>query len=370
MGDASTIKLPTFDGKEESFVIWRTRFRAYTLMKGFAEALSYDDNTDMSDKESDVNANFASADAAIKETGRKGKANIMAMAALAIAMTTEELICKIHEASDADWPGGKAYKVIKLLEAEYQPTDRYSLVEIRRKLNKISMKDSQDPRILFEQIAMIKNQARSSQLAIAEEDLIAIVLDKVPIQYAHVLATQQNIQGNNLTLSHLKEAMRNQYRIVNGRTDDDDNMIDETGLGGIMGRHGRRKNRSGGNDETSKNKFKGKCHHCGKKGHKKTDCFHLETNKDKRPKGFKVKEFGATCADTEVNNDCELMLVACNKSKKYTVNKCGIGSNHEVTDGNKCNGNIQLTDEVLRDKSAKVKTPVNEEFILTATEKN
>lgn len=275
MGDASTIKLPTFDGKEESFVIWRTRFRAYALMKGFAEALSYDDNTDMSDKESDVNANFASADAAIKETGRKGKANIMAMAALAIAMTTEELICKIHEASDADWPGGKAYKVIKLLEAEYQ----------------------QDPRILFEQIAMIKNQARSSQLAIAEEDLIAIVLDKVPIQYAHVLATQQNIQGTNLTLSHLKEAMRNQYRIVNGRTDDDDNMIDETGLGGIMGRHGRRKNRYGGNDETSKNKFKGKCHHCGKKGHKKTDCFHLETNKDKRPKGFKVKEFGATCAD-------------------------------------------------------------------------
>ena len=64
------------------------------------------------------------------------------------------------------------------------------------------------------------------------------------------------------------------------------------------------------------------------------------------------------------------MLVACNKSKRYTLNKCGIGSNHEVTDGNKCNGNIQLIDEVLRDKSAKVKTPVNEEFILTGTEKN
>jgi len=75
----------------------------------------------MSDKESDVNANFASADAAIKETGRKVKVNIMAMGALAIAMTTEELICKIHEASDADWPGGKAYKVITLLEANISP---------------------------------------------------------------------------------------------------------------------------------------------------------------------------------------------------------------------------------------------------------
>jgi len=142
--------------------------------------MSYDDNINMSDKESDVSANFASADVAIKETDSKGKVNIMAMAALAIAMTTEELICKIHEASDADWPGGKAYKVIKLLDAEYQPTDRYSLAEIRRKLNQISMKDSQDPRILFEQIAT-KNQARSSGLAIAEEDLIAIVMDKVPI---------------------------------------------------------------------------------------------------------------------------------------------------------------------------------------------
>ena len=65
-------------------------------MNGFAEAMGYDDNTDMSNKESDYNANFASADAAINETGRKGKVNIMAMAALAIAMTTKELICKIH----------------------------------------------------------------------------------------------------------------------------------------------------------------------------------------------------------------------------------------------------------------------------------
>ena len=63
------------------------------------------------------------------------------------------------------------------------------------------------------------------------------------------------------------------------------------------------------------------------------------------------------------------MLVAYNKSKRCTVNKCGTVSNYEFTDGNKCNGDIQLTDEVMRDKSAKVIAPVNEEFISTATEK-
>jgi len=149
------------------------------------------------------------------------------------------------------------------------------------------MKDSQNPRILFEQIATIKNQARSSGLAIAEEDLIAIVLDKVPLQYAHVLATQQNIQGTNLTLSHLKEAMRNQYRIVKGRIDDDDNFNEETGLGGFIGSNLRRKIGNDGNAETGKKKFKGKCHHCGKKGHKKSDCFHLEKIKIKGQRALK-----------------------------------------------------------------------------------
>ena len=53
--------------RTSSLVIWRTRFRAYALMKGFAEAMAYDDNTDMSNKESDVNVNFASADVDAKE---------------------------------------------------------------------------------------------------------------------------------------------------------------------------------------------------------------------------------------------------------------------------------------------------------------
>ena len=62
------------------------------------------------------------------------------------------------------------------------------------------------------------------------------------------------------------------------------------------------------------------------------------------------------------------MLVACNKRKEYTVNKCDTGSNYGLKDGNKCDGGILLTDEYTRNNSTKLKAPVNEEFILTATE--
>jgi len=50
-------------------------------MKGFAEVLSYDDNTNMSSKESEVQVKYMHADAVINERSRKGKVNIMAMTA-------------------------------------------------------------------------------------------------------------------------------------------------------------------------------------------------------------------------------------------------------------------------------------------------
>jgi len=97
--------------------------------------------------------------------------------------------------------------------------------------------------------------------------------------------------------------MRNQHYILKGRIIDDDNFKDEIGLGGYVGNSWRRKIGTDDNADSSENKFEGKCHHCGKKGHKKNECFHLEKNKDNRPKGFKVKEFGAKSADTDDDLD-------------------------------------------------------------------
>ena len=48
--------------------------------------------------------------------------------------------------------------------------------------------------------------------------------------------------------------------------------------------------------------FNGKCNSCGKQGHKKTDCWKLEENKDKRPNGYKADtEISAAAVDR--NND-------------------------------------------------------------------
>ena len=303
MSEIST-KLPVFDGNEKSFSMWRIRFRAYAMLKGFGEALAYDDTTDMSANENEVHTNLNDNDPAVKEQGRKGMMNFQAVAALSMALSTEELISKVHESSDQNWPGGKAYKIMNLLLEEYRPTDRYSMVEIRRKLNKVSIKENQDPKSLFEQLAGISNEASSSGVNVSEEEMIAIILDRAPISYAHVLATIQNVKGRNLSLNDLKEAMRNQYRIVQGRNDEDE---DENEMGLSSHHHkGKRK---------PKGTFRGKCHHCGKIGHKKQDCYHLAKNKDKRPKGFQVKQFGLGGSEANDKEDSkeEFLLTSCTK---------------------------------------------------------
>ena len=49
------------------------------------------------------------------------------------------------------------YKVMELLKTEFQPQDRYSRVEVKRKLYKVSMKANDDPRVLFKKLATVKN---------------------------------------------------------------------------------------------------------------------------------------------------------------------------------------------------------------------
>ena len=40
---STSIRLPTFDGKEENFTMWLTKFQAFATVKNFREVL-FDDN--------------------------------------------------------------------------------------------------------------------------------------------------------------------------------------------------------------------------------------------------------------------------------------------------------------------------------------
>ena len=52
-----------------------------------------------------------------------------------------------------------------------------------------------------------------SGISVDTEELIAVILEKAPSMYSSILATEERAQKTGLTLQHLEEAMKVQYRI-------------------------------------------------------------------------------------------------------------------------------------------------------------
>ena len=76
---------------------------------------------------------------------------------------------------------------------------------------------------------------------------MAVVLDKAPYEYSTVLAQVSITQGINLTMVHLKYAMKTQWRFLS-------------------------KNNVNKVYELSLSAFSGKCYKCGGNGHKSNEC--------------------------------------------------------------------------------------------------
>ena len=106
-----------------------------------------------------------------------------------------------------EWPSGLAWKVVKELMIKYKPNDNMGRVEARMMLNKVRMKDDDDPSILFEQISQIQNQFGMVVRTIEDGNLIAAAIAAVLNEYRSIVAAQQQIHGGELTLNHLEDAM-------------------------------------------------------------------------------------------------------------------------------------------------------------------
>ena len=281
----TSVRIPSFDGDEENFQVWWTRFQAFARVNRFEKALKVD---------ADLPGTQAELDALDPKTNgdklgiRAGLRNDTAVEQLTMAFQTAGLLDKVNQAKTTDWSDGLASSIVTRLKRDYQPIDRISRVDMRRKMNEVSMKNDDDPKVIFEQISIIRNHYAGSGVVVEEEDLMDSIMEKAPERYASVLAVEERVRGNTLTRTRLEQAMRSQYRIVKGRKEKTNNR--ELLLTGFDGRCykcnkvGHRANKCpDGNTGPSRydritgpdkrgRRFDGKCNNYGKEGHKSVEC--------------------------------------------------------------------------------------------------
>ena len=97
---------------------------------------------------------------------------MIAIACLTASFQDDGLLNMVEQSMTSDWPSGLAYVVIDELFKKYRPVDMISRVEMRSRLNNVSMKANDDPRILFDQLASIQCAYNSTTRKIDPDDLM------------------------------------------------------------------------------------------------------------------------------------------------------------------------------------------------------
>ena len=134
--DDKSIILPVFNGKDEAFQVWWTKFRAFATAKGFMATL-LGKEAELPAKESEVLDPTADTD---KPEVKAKEHNSLGMAHLLQAFKAEadtSLACKTM---DNDWSGGLAHLTVEKLMAVFKPKDNATEVEVHKKLLQVKMK--------------------------------------------------------------------------------------------------------------------------------------------------------------------------------------------------------------------------------------
>ena len=107
------------------------------------------------------------------------------------------------------------------------------------------MKENDDPNIIFSQLTEIERKFDTDTYSVPPEELMAVVLEESPSDYA-VILTQTLIEKKNAcTLNDLRDAMQIKYHIAT---------------------KGKKSNSDG--KKTGLRSFAGTCYKCGETGHR------------------------------------------------------------------------------------------------------
>ena len=321
---AKSVNVPTFSGKEEDYELFWPRFEAYADMKGFAEAIDWENpDPDLPSKH-----NVFDADQDVKKRQEAAvKRNKTAIAAFTLAFQTKASLNMINEAKSPDYPRGLAHLVAKELQHSCNPKDRVAKLEATNALRAVKMRNGSKPSMFFNKLKALKVQYEGD---ITDEMIINEVMVKAPSQYKTIIANQSMLKGAGLTVDDLKQAMNELYRLCHNsyrNQDSSDDVSDGEMIGGAFqgecfncGKKGhkavdcpdkKRDKNTGGGKPYNKKKFNGTCNLCGKRGHMKKDCFELEKNKDRRPQGWKSSLKKDESANAAVDEELSLLCIEC-----------------------------------------------------------
>ena len=223
------------------------------------------------------------------------------------ALVHEDLSVIVAATRSKDWPQGEAHLVHEGLSDKFFPGDMVANASLGKQLAAIPKgREQDDPTLIFAKVNHCLAWFPSHNKT--EEDLLEVVISKLPRNYMNIMYDSMRQHGSKLTRALLMKDLNSYYRLLqvaggaeNGKkaavseSDDEDTEVALVAFSGQcfnckkMGHKAAdcRSNKTKGNGNYGAGKFKGKCNNCNKIGHKAENCWLLEKNASKRPANWK-----------------------------------------------------------------------------------
>ena len=379
--------LPKYNGKGgNDWMMFKIQVTAYGNQKGWGAALDSKIESKLPGKESDV-LDLTKTDDAKKNKAKKQ--NEKAMYALSLAFGKKpKLMNLLLKSKTKDWPTGKAYKVMEMLQKKHAPIDDFASMDKEKDLENLKYKKNDDPANFFGDLGMIQHKYRNEDTGyeIPEKELLTTAYKKLNKYYPSTMTSIRMNNKGSLTVDKLEEELCEYWRLNNNKSepvqisnDDDNNDVALSSVGRNNNRNNNNNNNHDhncgycdGNHPTKgcrekKRHANTKCHLCGMTGHIKKYCWHNEANAHKRPRNWKSRKFNGNntntgntaVSDGGNSNDIEVILTSIGKQTgKSAVNNMPIELMMELAAGDINDDDSIDDDEFLEEIIDYVDDPV------------
>ena len=266
MSEEKTIRIIIFSGKKSDWRQWSRKFLAVAHRRGIR---GYLDGTEtISSSSSDD----------------EKKLNMSAYNDLLLSMKDDVSFGLVDESTSSACPEGDARLAWTKLESKFESQTSASRVKLMNQFTSNRLrKMSQDPDVWISELELIRTRLKKMGTTLDDMYVMMHVLNNLPSTYNNLvdgLEDKLGAKNDPLTLEGLREKLSEKYEKIRARKKFRDDNSDSEGE--------ERALFAGG-------KFKGRCHYCGKFGHKASECRKKKNDNEKGTTGEKSKRFDGKC---------------------------------------------------------------------------
>ena len=248
-----SIRVVPFSGKQKDYRMWSRKFLATSTMKGYRDVLL--GKTEVPKLVTDLTTTEGKLGSLAITANERGYSDLL------LSLSDEVCFGIIDDARTEELPDGCLRTGWLKLEKKFMPRTNATIIKLKKEFAEMSLVNPRDdPDEWVSRLEYVRSRLGTLGKKIDDDDMMIHILNNLPVEYENTVEVMERLLDddvNPLTIELLREELSLKYekvrRSLGVPEDGEDDDVDTALVSGY-------------------GQFKGRCHGCGKFGHKSIAC--------------------------------------------------------------------------------------------------